>query len=157
MTLHLGASNIGHNRVLVTVSHRSPTAAVPVSTQWFIYSLTGEVEYYAVQIEPIDGPSNPSGVFDTQLVRVGDSVVAFGTLALDDAREQAVHHWFMHVYCIATGEWREIPYVAGESPTHRGFPHLFAVDDTVVLTGGGIEDIDCDTWEWSICTERWTK
>ncbi|GIQ86101.1 hypothetical protein KIPB_007887, partial [Kipferlia bialata] len=71
--------------------------------------------------------------------------------------------WFMHVYSIATGVWHEIPYVAGESPTHRDFPLIFAVGDTLVLTGGfgrdegtGVSHL-VDTWEWSVYTERWTR
>ncbi|GCA63789.1 hypothetical protein KIPB_011920, partial [Kipferlia bialata] len=145
---------------MVMESHMPRTSDIPVATQWFIYSLTGEVENYTVKIEPIDGPSNPDEVYDIQLVRVRDSVVAFGTLAPDEATiGQAVPHWFLHVYCIATGVWHEIPYVAGESPTHRGFPLLFAVGDTLVLTGGiGVDtEWPVDTWEWSVCTERWTK
>ncbi|GCA62880.1 hypothetical protein KIPB_006371 [Kipferlia bialata] len=120
--------------------------------KWLILSLTNNGE---VDRESIPGPDNPGGVVGMQLARVGDVVVAYGGGQWDSYEEWYKPHRFMAVYTIATGEWETIPYTEGPSP---GMPHVFSTGDALVVVGGYKEnDMDYDTWEWSVESRVWTQ
>ncbi|GCA62339.1 hypothetical protein KIPB_002885 [Kipferlia bialata] len=127
---------------------------------WVILSVCG----HSITTESIKGPSNPDYVYGMQLHRVGDTVVAYGGVAILSECDP----WFMAVYCIATGEWETYPYPEG--PPALSSTTAFSMGDTLVVTGYPYEEKEegeeegeregeakRETWEWSVCTREWTQ
>ncbi|GCA63024.1 hypothetical protein KIPB_007374 [Kipferlia bialata] len=163
--INISAASLGENRVMTTtisipireVHDLRPT----VNTSWQILTLSDSEPNQSISSETISGPPNAKGVIDTQLVRVADTVVAYGSNMPSRGCSCCNRRgcWFMWVYSIATCEWREMPYVDGDSPCLRQGPVLFSIGDSLVLTGGlpyGERLPKTDTWEWSLQTHTWT-
>ncbi|GCA63022.1 hypothetical protein KIPB_007368 [Kipferlia bialata] len=97
---------LGNNKAMVVSTIRR-------SVGWQTWSIMSLVHNHTVSFTPIPGPPNPEGVHNTQIVRVGGAIVAYGGVL--DIQEQRPA-WFMAVYAIDSGEWESIPFIEGQSP-----------------------------------------
>ncbi|GIQ82152.1 hypothetical protein KIPB_003238 [Kipferlia bialata] len=167
----LSLVTIGHNTAMLTYTmHKGGPKQI-----WNVLTL----EEGQLNKVDIPGPSNPQGIIDIQLCRVGEVVVAYGgqlpkrgERATVGSRLHRSHSvWFMAIYSIDSDEWELVSYAEGQCPQPRSFPLLFAVEDTMVVTGAGSDTISTsgsilkmkpnvfpeDTWEWSLETRLWTE
>ncbi|GIQ82427.1 hypothetical protein KIPB_003563 [Kipferlia bialata] len=161
---NISAASLGENRVMTTTSSMRQGMfhgmGQSVKTSWSILTLSHSDGEPSITSETIPGPPNPKGVCDVQLVRVADTVVAYGSNLPSTAHSDQSGLWFMWVYSIATDKWTEVPYIDGDTPSLRQRPLLFAVGDSLVFRGGVpyavVRVPKTDTWELSVQTHNWT-
>ncbi|GCA64775.1 hypothetical protein KIPB_015355 [Kipferlia bialata] len=106
-----------------------------------------------VTFTPIPGPPNPDGVYNTEIVRIGSSIVAYGGLLGRHTRTPA---WFMAVYSIDSGEWESIPHIEGHSPVPTSMPAIGCKGDSLLVSNGYSKTTGwTEDMEWSVNRREW--
>ncbi|GIQ80745.1 hypothetical protein KIPB_001587 [Kipferlia bialata] len=156
---------IGHNEALFTYGLTDKEDRRRCTQHWCIMSLSQDGSLSSL---PIDAPPGSSGIVNMQIVRVADSVIAYGGYIQPQqfGLSHNVPSHAMFTYSIDTREWAEV-VCEGEVPQPRLAPLVFPFKNSLVLMGGymypkegerGTEPRK-DMWQW--CGERergaWTR